>query len=327
MPYHRNVQRRNGTLIYSASDLNDYLECPHLTGLRRRLVLGEVSAPDGDADQRQRELLSRKGDEHEQRYLAKLIASGASVEQLPARVGNDESFAAAQDRTLAAIERGPAYIFQPTFYDGTFLGRADFLRRIDRPCAARGWSYEVIDTKLARSTKAYFLVQLSSYSQHLAGLQGGTMPERMHVALGSGEERSFFTRDYLAYYRHLRASFLARAGNGTTYPNECGHCKVCDWERTCDRQRRDDDHLSLVAWMRRDQSDKLTNGGIATLTELAFAPDDARPLGFNPDTFSGLRLQASLQVAGRTARKHHLLPYESRGGLALLPAPDEGDVY
>ncbi len=321
------MQRRNGTLVYSASDLNDYLECSHLTGLRRRLVLGEIAAPATDADQRQRELLSRKGDEHEQRYLAKLIASGASVEELPARVGNDEPFAAAQERTLAAIERGPAYIFQPTFFDGTFLGRADFLRRVDRPCAARGWSYEVIDTKLARSTKAYFLVQLSSYSEHLARLQGGTMPERMHVALGSGEERSFFTRDYLAYYRRLRASFLARAGADATYPNECGPCKVCDWERTCDRRRRDDDHLSLVAWMRRDQVEKLTNGGVATLTELASAPDDARPLGFNPDTFAGLRLQASLQVAGRTARKHHLLPYEARSGLALLPEPDAGDVY
>ena len=83
-------------------------------------MLGEIAAPAADADQRQRELLSRKGDEHEQRYLAKLIANGASVEELPARVGNDESFAAAQDRTLAAIERGPAYIFQPTFFDGTF---------------------------------------------------------------------------------------------------------------------------------------------------------------------------------------------------------------
>jgi predicted RecB family nuclease len=326
-PYPGNVQRRNGSLIYSASDLNDYLECPHLTGLRRRFVLGEIAAPSTDGDRRQRELLSRKGDEHEQRYLAKLKAGGASVEELPARVGNDESFAAAQDRTLAAIERGAAYIFQPTFFDGTFLGRADFLRRVDRPCAARGWSYEVIDTKLARSTKAYFLVQLSSYSEHLAGLQGGTMPERMHVALGSGEERSFFTRDYLAYYRHLRASFLASAGAAATYPNECGHCKVCDWERTCDRQRRDDDHLSLVAWMRRDQADKLTNAGIATLTALASAPNEARPFGFNEDTFAGLRLQASLQVAGRTAREHHLLPYDARAGLALLPAPDEGDIY
>ena len=153
------------------------------------------------------------------------------------------------------------------------------------------------------------------------------MPERMHVALGSGEERSFFTRDYLAYYRRLRASFLARAGANGTYPNECGHCKVCDWERTCDRQRRDDDHLSLVAWMRRDQVEKLTSGGVATLTQLASAVDDARPFGFNPDTFASLRLQASLQVAGRTARKHHLLPYEARGGLALLPEPNAGDVY
>jgi len=321
------VQRSNGTLIYSASDLNDYLECPHLTGLRRRLVLGKIAPPPSDSDGRQRELLARKGDEHEQRYLARLRASGARVEELPSRVSADETLEGAQARTLAAMDGGAAFIFQPTFFDGEFLGRADFLRRIDRPCAARPWSYEVIDTKLARSTKAYFLVQLSSYSQHLAGLQGGTMPERMHVALGSGEERSFFTRDYMSYYRRLRASFLARVFSDDTYPNECGHCKLCDWDRICDRQRRDDDHLSIVAWMRRDQIAKLTNGGIATLTQLASAADDDRPRGFNPETFAGLRLQAGLQVEGRTARRHHVLPYEARGGLALLPKPDRGDIY
>ena len=46
-----------------------------------------------------------------------------------------------------------------------------------------------------------------------------------------------------------------------------------------------------------------------------------------PRDLRELRLQASLQVAGRTARKHHLLPYEARGGFALLPEPDGGDVY
>jgi predicted RecB family nuclease len=326
-PYPRTVQRRNGSLIYSASDLNDYLECPHLTNLRRRLLLGEIDAPQNDDDGRQLELLSRKGDEHERRYLDRLLESGASVEELPSRVSPNETLESAEATTLAAMERGAAYIFQPSFFDGEFLGRADFLRRVDRPCAARGWSYEVIDTKLARSTKAHFLVQLSSYSEHLARLQGGTVPERMHVALGSGEERSFFSRDYLAYYRRLRSGFLANAAIGATYPNECGHCKACDWNRVCDRQRRDDDHLSIVAGMRRDQIDKLTRGGVTTLTQLASSLDDARPYSFNPETFGNLRLQASLQVAGRTARKHHVLPYEARGGLALLPNPDRGDIY
>jgi uncharacterized protein len=319
------VQRRNGSLIYSASDLNDYLECAHLTNLRRRVALAELRAPEDEGERRQLSLLSRKGDEHEQRYLARLLADGFEVEQLPAHP--DEPFEAAQTRTLAAIERGPAYIFQPTFFDGTFLGRADFLRRIERPCAARAWSYEAIDTKLARSTKAYFLVQLSAYSHHLADLQGGTMPERMHVALGSGEERSFFTRDFAAYYRRLRERFLNRSAAESTYPNECAHCQVCAWERFCDRQRRDDDHLSLVAWMRRDQIVKLNGGGIHTLTDLAAAPDAARPYGLNRDTFENLRLQARLQVTGRRLRAYHLLPHDPRQGLALLPHPDAGDVY
>jgi predicted RecB family nuclease len=50
------------------------------------------------------------------------------------------------------------------------------------PSALGGWSYEVADTKLAQSTKAKFLVQLSFYSQLLEPEQ--ELPQRhMHVVL------------------------------------------------------------------------------------------------------------------------------------------------
>ena len=297
-------------------------------GLRRRLELGEIAAPAANADQRQRELLSRKGDEHEQRYLAKLIASGASVEELPARVGNDETFAAAQDRTLAAIERGPAYIFQPTFFDGTFLGRADFLRRVDRPCAARGWSYEVIDTKLARSTKAYFLVQLSSYSEHLAGLQGGTMPERMHVALGSGEERSFFTRDYLAYYRRLRASFLARGGGEGDLSERMRPLqglRLGAHVRPATARRRSFVAGGMDAARSGREADERRRRNAYGASE---APRTMRGrAGSTPTPSRACAFRRRCKSPGRTARKHHFCRTKPRGGLALLPEPDAGDVY
>jgi predicted RecB family nuclease len=336
------MQRIGDRLIYSASDLNDYLECAHLTALNRGAALDEVPRPEADdADDRRRALLSKKGDEHERAYLARLHATGARVIELATRVRADETFEEAQSRTLAAIETGAPYIYQPTFYDGTFLGRADFLRRVDRPCAARDWSYEVIDTKLARSTRAYYLLQLCAYSLHLANLQGGTIPENMYVALGSGEERSFRSADYLAYYRRLRTGFLARAasiGSGlATYPHECSHCAICAWASVCERRRRSDDHLCIVAGMRRDQADKLALAGIPTLAALARAALADRPVGLNPDTFENLALQASLQFAAREARaangprnerfRHHLLPRDPKGGLSTLPQPDGGDVY
>lgn len=62
------------------------------------------------------------------------------------------------------------------------------------PCPAFGdYSYEVIDTKLARQAKPAFVVQLCLYSDLLARLQGRP-PERMHVVLGTGERQTFRAR-------------------------------------------------------------------------------------------------------------------------------------
>jgi predicted RecB family nuclease len=45
-----------------------------------------------------------------------------------------------------------------------------FLRRVERPSAFGTWSYEVIDTKLARETKGNTVLQISLYSDLLAEL-------------------------------------------------------------------------------------------------------------------------------------------------------------
>ena len=56
---------------------------------------------------------------------------------------------------------GAALIYQPTFFDGRWMGRADFLRRA-------GDGYEVLDTKLARAVKPAMVHQLALYAR-LAG--------------------------------------------------------------------------------------------------------------------------------------------------------------
>ncbi len=56
------------------------------------------------------------------------------------------------------MRRGAPIIYQATFFDGQFIGHADFLRRVDgAPSNLGDYSYEVIDTKLALSAQPYYL--------------------------------------------------------------------------------------------------------------------------------------------------------------------------
>ena len=74
------------------------------------------------------------------------------------------------------------------------------------------------------------------------------------------EGEAYRVAEYAAYFRYVKGR-LARAvqngsGNGT-YPEPVPHCDVCRWFRECDEQRREDDHLSLVAGIRRQQREQL----------------------------------------------------------------------
>lgn len=325
------VQRIQGRFVYGATDLNNFLECKRLTGLEELVALGKLVRP--EVDDPQGELIKRKGDEHEQRYLQamqeKFNGGVVCFARSPATL---DAYRTAEAETLRAMREGAPIIYQATFFDGDFVGHADFLRRIETPSDLGAYSYEVIDTKLALTTRPYYLIQLCNYSEHLARLQG-TPPARGYIILGDGTEEAFRLHDYLAYYRHLKTSFLTFVGaTHDEYPYERKHCAVCPWDAQCTQKRRDDDHLSLVAWMRRAQVDKLEEAGITTLAQLATAPDDARPSGTNPmtpETFTKLRRQAKLQLLGRTERRplYEILAPEPAMGFALLPEPAAGDVY
>ncbi|MBV9232966.1 MAG: TM0106 family RecB-like putative nuclease [Candidatus Eremiobacteraeota bacterium] len=330
------MHRLDGQWIYSASDLNDYLECSRLTELEALVAAGKLSLP--QTDDPQGDLVRRKGEEHEQAYLAAALDHFAGdVEQFDRCDGRIEAYREAEAATLAAMRRGVQLIYQATFFDGQFLGRADFLRRIDGVASDFGnYSYEVIDTKLGLSAKPYYLVQLCNYSEHLQRLQG-RMPEFGHVVFGNGNAQAFRLDDYMAYYRRLKRTFVEFAGEPAfqamdaprAYPLKVGHCRHCRWKEQCAQKRTDDDHLGLVAWMRRDQIQKLQGGGIARVGELAEAGDELRPNGMSRETFTKLRRQASLQVRGRTSGEpiFEILEHEPPLGFALLPNPAAGDVF
>jgi len=323
------MQTIEGRAYYSASDLNNYLECAHLTSLDLQVAMGGLVRPEkakGTA-----ELVAQLGIAHEQRYLEGLRAGGRAIVELPDKADQTVvAMQAAEAATVAAMAAGAPIIYQAAFFDGTFFGRADFLLRVETASGRWPYSYEVLDTKLALHTQPYFLIQLCHYSEHLARLQG-TPPAQMYVLLGSGRQEALRVGDYAAYYRQLRRSFLrdVEAGAGGTYPVPTDHCAICRWIDACELQRRDDDYLRLVAWMRNDQVARFRATGITTVAQLAVAPDESRPVGMNPTTFERLRRQAALQMRQRATGAYHyeLLDPAPWLGFGQLPAPAAGDVF
>jgi uncharacterized protein len=318
------MQSLDGRLIFSATDLNNYLECGHLVALERSVAERLRERPEKDPTV---ELIAQKGLAHEFAYLERLRAAHPDLVEIDASARGLAGIEAAVAATEAAMAAGASVIYQGTFFDGTFLGKSDFLLRVETPCPRYPWSYEVADTKLALREKPYFIVQLAHYSEHVARVQG-MMPQRMHVVLGTSEQKSLRVDDFAAYYRHLKAAFLARGIGSDTYPLVTPHCTICSWEEICARQRSADDHLSLVASMRNDQIARFEAAGTRTLAALG-TPGAVRPAGMKDPTFERLRRQASLQLRGREERAYlyELLEHAEHMGFGLLPEPAPGDVF
>src|SRR5262245_34362052 len=203
------MQALNGRLILSPSDLNDYVECPHLTTLALEVARGARTKP--FVLNEHGELLQRKGDEHEAAYLVKLRADGRDIVNV---IGNDRwDFDASARRTLEAMRAGADVIYQATFVRGEWRGRADFVMRVERPSQLGAWSYEALDAKLARAEKPVYVLQLCFYTEAIEAIQGVT-PAAMRVLLGTGEPVALRYTDFAAYYRRVRAGFTAALERG-----------------------------------------------------------------------------------------------------------------
>src|SRR5262245_10090235 len=189
--------------MFSPTSIADFLACQHLTALNRAAAAEEIKKPyfpDPGL-----ELLIKLGNAHEQAYLTKLTEQGLSVTVIP----TDGLRRDAAARTIEAIRSGADVIYQPTFLDDEWYGRADFLKRVERPSDLGAFSYEVVETKLARSTKARAIIQLCFYSDMLAAIQG-VIPDYMHVVLGGGAKpETFFVQRYLAFFRKIKEDYVA----------------------------------------------------------------------------------------------------------------------
>ncbi len=317
------------TALLSASDLVGYLNCRHLTDLDAAVAAGRMRKP--DAWDPLLEVLWQRGQIHERDYVRRLQDAGFTVLEIEG-VGITPALA---EQTAAAMRAGVEIIVQGAFLQDPWSGRTDILRRVRTPSALGEWSYEVIDTKLARETKGGTVLQLSLYSDLLSVVQGRS-PEYMHVVTpGSGfEPQTYRTAAFAAYYRRVKRGLeqaVTRESEIATYPESQEHCQICRWRVPCDERRRRDDHLCLVAGITKVQIAELKRHQVTTLTALATLP---RPLPWKPErgspqAYERSREQARIQLAGRVAQQsiYEALPPAPDMGLARLPAPSPGDIF
>ncbi|MBB3971858.1 TM0106 family RecB-like putative nuclease [Hansschlegelia beijingensis] len=322
------MQLEDGRLLLSASDLVGHLNCRHLTELDRASAHRQLQRPqvwDPLLD-----LLRERGARHEQGYVDSLRAQGLGVVAIDG-VGVD---AAAVARTVEAMRAGAAVIVQGALRHSAWGGRADILLRVERPSQLGGWSYEPLDAKLARETKAGSVLQLCLYADLLAAVQGA-WPETAYIVAPWTDytPEPFRLADYAAYYRRVKAGLedAVAGGPGATYPDPTTYCDVCRWRLACEARRREDDHLSLVAGISKIQHNELRAHGVETASALAALPT---PLPWRPErgareSYERIREQARIQLEGRTAGAllYELLPVSAECGLPRLSEPSAGDIF
>jgi predicted RecB family nuclease len=325
-----NVFLLDTTVIFSATDLGAAAGCEWALMRKLDSKLGRIDAvpDDGDAMLRRAGAL---GDEHELRYLENLKRM-RSVVEFPRPSMHELPQAAAA--TEEAFRAGADVLFQATFFDGRFVGFADFIMRVD-PDDDTGPVYEVYDTKLARSAKITALLQVAAYSDQLDRL-GVRTGGNVHLLLGDGRTSTHRLQDILPVYRKRRARLERLIDERVADPDPtpwgdrrytaCGRCAACALEVEAHRD------VLLIAGMRLTQRRHLQEAGIETIEQLAASTGPVE--GLIDATVAALRAQARLQLRSRQLGAGQpgaadAPAYEVYNPVALgaLPEPDEGDIF
>lgn len=332
------------TLVHSASDLVVAGECEFRLLRRLDEVLGRTPRRERAQDA----MLARTaalGEAHERRVLAEHVArfgsadgagSGGVVEVEPARRMSTDELLAAHSRTLAAMEAGADVVYQASFFDGRFHGRADFLVRtaLDGVVHVNGdpeigrLRYAVYDTKLARRAKVTALLQLAAYADQLEAARVDPT-DHVHLVLGTRMTTTHRLADLVPVFRARRGrllQILAEHGAddgplawGDDRYVACGRLSVCEDCAQAAEAHRD---VLLVGGVYGRQRERLYAAGVRTIDDLAVAAEP--PDGMVAGTFEGLRLQAGLQLGTVPGHGSVALEDSHDGGADGVDGADAG---
>lgn len=317
------MPKYNNTVLFSATDLNGFIQCRHKAFLDLKNLNDPLQKKKEDAHA---QLLKKKGLEHEAGCLQSLKAAGHQIIEIPTRDPLENRVA----MTTEAMKAGAEYIAQAALLKGQWHGFVDLLKKVDRPSSLGSYSYEAIDIKLSRQPEPSHIIQLCVYSDLLGQCQG-TAPRFFSVILGDGEEKRYQFSEFAQYYLTIRRQFEVYSFSPplSSKSSPCSFCSRCQWQDLCEQQWKTDDHLSQVANIQQSQIVKLENSNVRTLEQLALLNDETPIPHLSKQTLSRLRSQARLQYAKRKTGKDELeiLPAAEGRGFARVPKPDPADLF
>lgn len=320
------MNKIDNQFVFSATDIVNFLECEHLTFLD---LLNLDSPMEKTEDSASAKSAQKKGLQHEKEYANKLMQQHKTFVDINERASTIETKVA---ETLKAMQEGIEIIYQAAFKVDSFIGYADFLRKVEGPSNFGSYSYEVLDTKLSKTEKAKFVLQLACYAWMLEKVQG-VIPNKIYVVLGSNQSISYHVQDFYHYFLQAKDRFLEFLDiKEDTYPNPCSKCDLCHWKIRCEDQWIKDDHLSQVANIKKVQIKRLNESKIFTMKDLALMPDSQSVNKISEHVLYRLKHQAKLQYEYKLTNK---LKYElisdtenpKLHGFEKLPKPNEGDLY
>lgn len=335
----------DGSWVISASDLTALAACPWRVarGVDEKLDKGVVVP---DLDDPMMDLVARLGLEHEARQWARLRESLVDVVEIDYErtVSGSEAtlwrshIAEAALTTQRALESDVRAIFQGVFFQESipgapfsvgFQGFADFLVRGDA-------SWEVWDSKLARSAKDPALIQLASYVDQLQQLGIVASPE-VRIILGDGRHSPHQWTELMPRYLEARQDLIELMHERIIDPDPtpwgdlrypaCGTTTCA----ACTEQIYLTDDLFQVAGLRKAQRQKIRLAGFLTMTEFAEASRDevrGATTGIGLETLTKHHEQARLQVATRNdPRGAPAWEVISRAVLTSIPPAHPADVF
>ncbi|GHF12537.1 nuclease [Kordiimonas sediminis] len=319
------MQLIDGHLLFSPSDLTTYMDSPFASGMERLRLQDPNLADLIDAEDALLTSLQKKGAAHENEVDQGLSDAGYDVLEIK-KAPKDVMQAA----TMTAMMRGQEIIIQGYLKSGDFAGYADYLVKVPGDSKLGDYHYEVWDSKLARSVKPYFIMQLCCYVEMLETIQG-IRPKEIAVVLGDKSKRRFPVENYFGYYRSLKKSFLEFHDNfDGQFPDPAANQSFGRWSELAHNKLKEQDHLSQVANLTRNQIKNLNKAGILTMQTLA-GTELTSISNMSDLVFARAKQQAQLQIQSRDKDipVFQVLPHDPGEvrGLSMLPPHSPLDVF
>ena len=161
----------------------------------------------------------------------------------------------------------------------------------------------------------------------------GRLPDNLTVVLGTQEKATYRTRDFYAYYQRIKSDFLQlqHTFDATKPVDPFSAGDVGEWSSYVDTLREQQDHLSKIANITRNQINKLNALGIMTCAELVSETRASLPK-INVQVYQRLKQQAAIQLESESAGKIacECLPEvsgEDRLGFRALPPHSNSDLF